>query len=35
VLMPDDDLRIKGGDRMLVFNTRQGVADVRRVFGIA
>jgi trk system potassium uptake protein len=35
VLMPEDDLRIKGGDRVLVFNTRQGVADVRRVFGLA
>ncbi|HET8755282.1 MAG TPA: NAD-binding protein, partial [Solirubrobacteraceae bacterium] len=35
VLMPEDDLRIRGGDRMLVFNTRQGVADVRRVFGAA
>jgi trk/ktr system potassium uptake protein len=35
VLMPDDDVRIQGGDRLLVFNTRQGVADVRRVFGAA
>jgi trk system potassium uptake protein TrkA len=35
VLMPDDDVRIQGGDRVLVFNTRQGVADVRRVFGVA
>ncbi len=33
VLMPEDDVRVKGGDRLLVFNTRQGVADVRRVFG--
>jgi trk system potassium uptake protein TrkA len=33
VLMPDADLRVQGGDRMLVFNTRQGVADVARVFG--
>ncbi len=32
VLMPDDDVQMRGGDRVLVFNTRQGVADVQRAF---
>jgi trk system potassium uptake protein TrkA len=32
VLMPGDGVQVQGGDRVLVFNTRRGVADVRRAF---
>jgi trk system potassium uptake protein len=35
VLMPEDDAKVRGGDRVLVFNTRQGVADVKRAFKAA
>jgi trk system potassium uptake protein TrkA len=35
VLMPDGQLLVQGGDRVLVFNTRQGVSDVRRAFSAA
>jgi trk system potassium uptake protein TrkA len=35
VLMPDDEAQVRGGDRVLVFNTRQGVADVQRAFTAA
>jgi Trk K+ transport system NAD-binding subunit len=35
VLMPGDGVRIQGGDRVLVFNTRRGVADVKRAFTAA
>jgi trk system potassium uptake protein TrkA len=35
VLMPGDGVRVQGGDRVLVFNTRRGVADVKRAFAAA
>lgn len=35
VVMPDGDERIAGGDRLVVFNTRAGVADVQRTFKAA
>jgi trk system potassium uptake protein TrkA len=35
VLMPEDDQQVRGGDRVLVFNTRQGVSDLKRAFGAA
>jgi trk system potassium uptake protein len=35
VLMPGDQVKIEGGDRVLVFNTRRGVADVKRAFTAA
>ncbi len=35
VLMPTGDQRVRAGDRLVVFNVRQGVADLRRAFGAA
>jgi trk system potassium uptake protein TrkA len=35
VLMPNDDERLKARDRLVVFNTRQGVADLSTTFNVA
>jgi trk system potassium uptake protein TrkA len=35
VLIPDGDDKIRGGDRVIAFNSREGVADVREVFEAA
>ena len=35
VLIPEGDEHLRGGDRLVVFNTRQGVAKLRRTFGAA
>jgi trk system potassium uptake protein TrkA len=35
VLMPSDDERLKARDRLVVFNTRQGVADLGTTFNVA
>jgi trk system potassium uptake protein TrkA len=32
VLIPDGGERVEGGDRLVVFNARQGVADLRHTF---
>lgn len=35
VLIPHDDERVEAGDRLVVFNARQGVADLRPTFAAA
>jgi trk system potassium uptake protein TrkA len=35
VILPGDDERVQSGDRLVVFNTRQGVADLRKIFDAA
>jgi trk system potassium uptake protein TrkA len=35
VLIPEGGERVEGGDRLVVFNTRQGVADLRGMFNAA
>lgn len=35
VLIPTHDQRVQSGDRLVVFNARQGVADLRRAFDAA
>ena len=35
VAVGGDQVAIEGGDRVLVFNTRRGVADVKRAFTAA
>lgn len=35
VLIPEGGEQLRGGDRLVVFNTRQGVAKLRRTFGAA
>jgi trk system potassium uptake protein TrkA len=35
VLIPTGDERLQAGDRLVVFNTRQGVVDLRKTFGAA
>jgi hypothetical protein len=33
--MPDPGGRVRGGDRLVVFNTRQGVSNLRATFTAA
>lgn len=35
VLIPEGDERVQGGDRLVLFNVRQGVAQLRSTFGAA
>lgn len=35
VVIPEADEHLRGGDRLVVFNTRQGVSRLRRTFGAA
>jgi len=35
VLIPKGDERVQAGDRLVVFNTRQGVAELQKTFDAA